>query len=176
MKIVSKIFAVSLMALMLSAAAVAAEQVKSSAGDEVSPNGGSDSCGLGWQVTKSKTLMGTFTRATTNAYLSPTWSMTSGTSGCEKHDFAKKDSETVKYVASNFYSIKADMAEGQGEYLTGLARLLGCDDTAVLGFGTATQKSFKSITTGADAYQTLQNVRSVISKDPSLSRGCGITG
>lgn len=164
----------SLVAMMLSGVAYSAEK-KGSGSEELSPNGGSDECGLGWQVTKNKTLMGTSTRGTTNVYLSPTWSMTSGTSGCEKHDFAKKDAESVKYVATNFYSLKADMAQGQGEYLAGLAILLGCDGQSMAGFESAVQKNFKSITNGADAFETLQNVKQTIRSDASLSHSCNMT-
>src|SRR5689334_498155 len=109
--------------------------------EELSGNQGSDSCGLGWQVTKQKSLLGTSTRGTTNAYLSPTWSMTSGTSGCEKHDVAKKDQDAVKYVATNLYPLSAEMAEGRGEYLVGLAQVMGCNDGVMADFGQMTQTS-----------------------------------
>ncbi|MEK6705285.1 MAG: DUF3015 family protein [Bdellovibrionota bacterium] len=144
--------------------------------EDVSPNQGSDSCGLGWQVSDKKTLMGTCTRGTTNAYLSPSWSMTTGTSGCKKHDFAKKDEEAVKYVASNYYPLRAEMAQGQGEYLVGLARVMGCDDAAASNLGGLTQRNFKTITQGADAYETLQNVKREIQKSPAMANGCGLTG
>jgi hypothetical protein len=136
------------------------------------PNGGSDACGLGWEVTKQKTLIGTLTRATTNAFLDPTWSMTSGTSGCSKHAIAKNDEEAVKYVASNFYPLTAEMADGQGEYLVGLAQVMGCNDAVISDFNQATQKSFNMITDNADAYQTVQNVKQVVRQNPVLSKNC----
>ncbi len=138
----------------------------------MSPNGGSDTCGLGWQVTERKSLLGTSTRGTTNSYLSPTWSMTTGTSGCEKHELAKNDVESVKYLASNFHSIKADMAEGQGEYLSGLARLMGCDDPSVSHLQTLAQKNYQSITGNSDAYETLQKVKNLVRQDANLMKGC----
>lgn len=160
---------VALTAAFISVSVVATEN---EAKAETSPNGGSDSCGLSWQVVKSKTIVGTSTRGTTNGVLNPSWSMTSGTSGCDKHDIAQKDAESVKYVAANYNSIKADMAEGQGEYLVGLARLMGCNDQAVSSFQQMTKKNYKSITSGSDAFETLQNVKGVMSRDASLSASC----
>ncbi len=142
--------------------------------NEISPNGGSDSCGLGWQVTKSKTLMGTSTRGTTNAYLSPSWSMTSGTSGCEKHPFSKKDEDALKYVSTNFYPLSAEMAEGKGEYLVAFAQVMGCNESVTADFQQMTQKSFKSITENADAYEVIQNVKSELHKSTSLAQNCTI--
>jgi hypothetical protein len=141
----------------------------------ISPNQGSDDCGLAWQVTRQKTLMGTFTRGTTNAYLSPTWSMTSGTSGCQKHELAKKEEQAVQYVAANFYPLTAEMAEGHGEYLVGLAQVMGCNDSVASNLGHETQRSFRSITNGADAYQTVQNIKQVIQKNPVLVQNCTLT-
>jgi hypothetical protein len=171
MKFITQLVSAAVVSSLITMSAFAAAAASK---DEISPNQGTDSCGLGWQVTKSKTIIGTSTRGTTNAYLSPSWSMTSGTSGCEKHDIAQKDSETVQYVASNYYSIKSDMAQGQGEYLAGLAQLMGCNDAA--SFGAAAQKNFRSITQGADAFETLQNLRKEVRTSPALAQSCGMTG
>ncbi len=159
---------------MMSASAMAAEKAAAapaSSDNQIAENRGSDSCGLGWSITKGKSLLGTSTRGSTNASLNPAFSMTSGTSGCEQHSFAKKDSDSVKYIAKNFNSIKADMAEGQGEYLAGLAQVVGCNDGAVSNFQSLAQKNYRSLTNGADAYQTLEHVRAMIQQNPSLS-GC----
>ncbi len=174
-KMIKMIGLMSFSALLVVGSVHAAEDAPRNQGNELSPNQGSNECGLGWQVTKQKTLMGTSTRGTTNYYLSPTWSMTSGTSGCQKHDFAKKDEEAVKYVASNFYPLTAEMAEGRGEYLAGLAQVMGCSDSVASNFGQATQKSFKAITNNADAYETLQNVKHVIENNAILSQNCSAT-
>ncbi len=56
-----------------------------------------DSCGLGWQVTDKKTYTATTTRGTTNAFIPPTFGMTTGTIGCEKLDIGKNDKEAADY-------------------------------------------------------------------------------
>jgi hypothetical protein len=118
--------------------------------------------------------LGTFIRGTTNAFASPTWSMTMGTSGCEKHQISKRDEQAVTYVASNFYPLTAEMAAGRGEYLAGLAQVMGCNDAVVSDFSQETQRSFTTITNNADAFQTLQNVKQVIQKNALLAQNCSI--
>lgn len=143
--------------------------------EPISPNGGSDQCGLAWKIVKGKTLMGTLTRMTTNYYFEPSFSMTSGTSGCEKHKIAQGEVESVKYVAANFNSIKSDMAEGQGEYLAGLGRLMGCSDQGMESFQNSAQQNFGTLTQGADAFQVLQNVKGMIRSNGQLSASCSTT-
>ena len=89
---------------------------------------GSDSCGLGWAVTKEKTLSATSTRGTTNGFLPPTLGMTSGTIGCDRHSIAQKDVETIRYITTYFDLLKYEMALGSGELLSGLALLMERSD------------------------------------------------
>jgi hypothetical protein len=161
-------------ALLLSLSAFAAPAASSGGGsakDEISPNQGSDMCGLGWQVTQNKTLLGTMTRGTTHYFLPPTFSMTTGTSGCVKHEIARNEVEGVKYVATNLDSLSAEMAQGSGEYVDGLARVMGCDESVMGRFGAMTQRKFRSIVSG-DAVGTFRAVKSEIGKDPLLAVSC----
>src|SRR5271170_3615642 len=54
-----------------------------------------DGCGLGWQVTDKKTIIGSLTRGSTNSFIPPSFGMTSGTLGCRKHEFSMRDQEGV---------------------------------------------------------------------------------
>ena len=83
-----------------------------------------DGCGLGWQFNDSRTMMGTTTRGTTNMTVPATFGMTSGTLGCEKIQFAKNDEKAATFVTSNFQTLKSELAEGQGEYVTGMVQSL----------------------------------------------------
>src|SRR4051812_42927982 len=78
-----------------------------------------DSCGLGWQVTQKKTLSAKTTRGTTNAFVPPTFGMTTGTIGCAQHPLSKRDVEGALYATTNFDELSVEMAEGQGEFLKG---------------------------------------------------------
>ena len=96
--------------------------------------GGSDSCGLGWQVIQSKSLSATSTRGTTNSFVPPTLGMTSGTIGCDAHPIAAKDVPAARYVATNFDILKHEVAMGQGEILLGFSQVMGCSPNQARGF------------------------------------------
>ena len=134
----------------------------------------SDGCGLGWQVTAKKSFLGTTTRGTTNAFVPPTFGMTSGTIGCEQHSFAKQDTNAAVFAFNNFDSIKIEMAEGQGETLQGFAKTMGCNDSAFGAFGEMTQQNYRAIigTEKTSSTQMFQNVKSQIKKNAILSSNC----
>ena len=134
----------------------------------------SDGCGLGWKIVKGTTLSATTTRATTNAYFPPTFSMTSGTSGCAKHPLVKKDEPAAIYAFNNLDTLRIEMAEGRGEFLQGFARILGCEDAALPAFGRMTQKHYQSIVPAetTSAFELLENIQQKIKQDTALASGC----
>lgn len=87
--------------------------------------GGSDSCGLGWEVTDKKTFSATTTRGTTNATIPPTFGMTTGTIGCDQHSLVKNEKRLLHYIDGNRELVMRDMATGEGEYLTQLTSMMG---------------------------------------------------
>jgi hypothetical protein len=129
---------------------------------------GTDGCGLGWQVTDKKTLMGTTTRGTTNAFVPPSFGMSSGTIGCDKHEFAKNEREAAVYAYNNYESLSVEMAQGHGETLDGFAHAMGCGDAAA--FGKMTQSNFKQIIEAPSAIDMFETVKSKIAADPSACR------
>jgi len=134
-----------------------------------SDGGGSDGCGLGWQVTDKKTMIATTTRGTTNAFVPPTFGMTTGTIGCDQHSFAKNEQKSVEFVASNYEPLMMNVAAGRGEYLDAFAQTLNCKDSNVL--GSALQKNYSNIAS-PDAVQFFKNVKSAIQSNPALASNC----
>lgn len=136
---------------------------------------GSDSCGLGWEITQRKTLFGTWTRATTNSFLPSSFSMTSGTSGCDQHMIVKADEEGVRYVSANREALSIDIAQGSGEYLDGLAKVIGCSDSALSNFGAMVQKNYQSLMGVSESISDLEfyhRVKDQIRHDPLLAIQC----
>ena len=122
-----------------------------------------DGCGLGWQVTDKKTYTATTTRGTTNAFIPPTFGMTTGTMGCQKLDIGKNDQEASSYVATNFDSLKSELATGRGEYVTALASALGCKASADM-IGSRLQQNYNSVVAPAqDSMQLFQNIKAEVS-------------
>ena len=139
-----------------------------------SDGGGSDGCGLGWQVTSKKSFLATTTRGTTNAVVHPTFGMTSGTIGCDQHSFAKRERQAVDFVASNKDPLIIDMSQGKGEYLHSFFKSMGCNDAAFGAFGKVTQSNFKSITSGKTPVDMYNNVKSHMRQDTVLSHSCAL--
>lgn len=134
---------------------------------------GTDGCGLGWQVTQKKTILGTSIRGTTNAFVPPTFGMTSGTLGCDKHEIAKNDMDAAKFAFNNQEPLSIEMAQGQGEYLAGFAKTLGCDDSVHADFAKMTQENYETIVIeDQSALSLLKNVKAQIRKHPVLSESC----
>lgn len=122
-----------------------------------STGGGSDGCGLGWEITNKKSLVATTTRATTNAVVPPTFGMTTGTIGCDQHSIARRDVPAAQFVASNYDALMMDMAQGQGENLQALAHTMGCTDAKA--FGEMTRREFSSLTQDADSLELVRRLR-----------------
>ncbi len=102
----------------------------------------SSGCGYGWEVMKDQSLLASSIRSTTNQIASNTIAMTMGTSGCAKHDIVLQKKEQLHFANSNYEMIVAEMANGQGEYLTSFANVLGCDNVA---FGISAQANLEEI-------------------------------
>lgn len=117
-----------------------------------------DGCGLGWQVTQDKTMIATTTRATTNAFVPPTFGMTFGTIGCDSFEgFAANEKANAEYVAQNFETLRNELAQGQGEYVSATAQSFNCESNA---FGSHVQKNFDSVVApaknGIELYKNLK--------------------
>ena len=136
----------------------------------------SDSCGMGWDIMDSPTLFGTSVRSTTNMILPPAFSMTSGTSGCAQHGFAKNEMEGVKFAVVNQDILTAELAEGQGEYVYGLAAAMGCDSAHYGEFGQMAQDAYGEIVTseGTSAIDMYKNVKKQVQNNPALVTACNI--
>ena len=140
--------------------------------EEIAPNEGSDSCGLGWKITQERTLMATTTRGTVNFFVPPSFGMSTGSLGCEKHGFALKEANAASYAAANFEPLKGDLAKGKGEYLEAFAFAMGCLDTSAL--GSSVRAHFREIlpAAGGNGHDLYRNVRGVIRSEKKLAALC----
>ncbi len=134
---------------------------------------GSSGCGLGWMVTKRKSLLSSLVRNYTNITGSATSGMTSGTSGCDKHSIVKNEKAAEHFAESNHNQLMIEMALGQGQYLTSFAQVMGCKN-ADAEFAKATRSSYESIYTSDQVTpaQVIQNTKFEINKNPNLAKAC----
>lgn len=137
----------------------------------------SSGCGMGWMLFKRNSLLSSYLRNITNATFSNTIAMTSGTSGCAKHDLVQNEKREIHYAESNFNSLNVEMALGRGESVTQLAYVMGCDSSVVGTFLSETQKNYGTIfeSDSTTPSQMLNQVHQIVNANPTLSQGCAVT-
>ena len=125
--------------------------------------GGSDSCGLGWNVTEKKSFSATSTRGTTNSFVPPTLGMTSGTIGCDQHSIVQKDIQTIRYITTYFDLLKHEMSKGSGDYLKGLAQLMEYSGNQC--FAEVLHKHYSQIIPGRTPLEAFKGIQKVTAKE-----------
>src|SRR4051794_32473550 len=104
---------------------------------------GAAGCGLGSIVIGNKPGFMQVLAATTNGtFGSQTFGITSGTSNCADTGGGVKSAQA--FVETNREALAKDIARGQGETISSLSSLAGCDGTAV---GSTLQSEFNKIFT-----------------------------
>lgn len=113
-------------------------------------------CGLGSMVIEDETKWAQVGAAFLNGTGVQTFGITFGTSNCTEDGVASASKERDVYVESNFSEIKRDIAMGEGEYLSGLAQVYGCDANA--GFSSALKKNQSKISAPASAVNEIDAI------------------
>jgi hypothetical protein len=132
----------------------------------------SSGCGLGWMFFKKNSLVSSSLRSTTNASSgNATFGMTSGTSGCAKHDIVQNEKKAIHFAEANFGKLMQEMSQGSGEYLTSFSVVLGCKNNA--GFSSAMQKNFSSVADAADGVALFNKVSNQFNSNLEIQKACG---
>ena len=132
-------------------------------------------CGLGAQLFKENEKGPQILAATTNgSFGTQTFGISSETLGCTKDGHVQAYKRAEVYAEVNLHQISENMAKGGGEYLAGLAGVVGCTDQA--SFAKFTQAKYSSIFTSenTDSTTMLTNLHAQLAADPKLSQTCSI--
>ncbi len=133
---------------------------------------GSSGCGLGWAVTKRKSLVSSSIRSTTNATASNTSAMTTGTSGCARHSIVKTEAQAVVYAQANYDNLMLETAQGDGEFLRGFVKVLGCNQEAYSAFSATLKAKYESFNQNLDPLEFLEKTKVEIKTNPALAAHC----
>jgi hypothetical protein len=135
---------------------------------------GAAGCGLGSLVFgDSPGIIQIFAATTNGITANQTFGITSGTSNCAGGGTASIMQET--FVSMNQSSLSRDVAAGQGEYLTTLGVLMGCEAGSQDVFATAMKDNHAKIfTPDATPAQVLEHVHTVIAENQTLAPVCKI--
>jgi hypothetical protein len=130
----------------------------------------SSGCGVGWMVTKSMSTSGSFTRSLTNATFSSQFAMTSGTSGCARHDLVMVEKQKIHYVENNFHPLKREIAFGDGERVLALSQVWGCRNSSFV--GRVLKSNFEEIFMINSPSAVVNKVNEVLLREPNLIHEC----
>lgn len=112
----------------------------------------STGCGLGSLIWKENTILSALFRATTNhSFSSQLFGITTGTSGCSQHSIVKRDMYPVYYAEANLPELRYELAQGQGEYVSTFALVLGCTPSAQAEFAVWAKGSYSKLFNNANA-------------------------
>jgi hypothetical protein len=131
-------------------------------------------CGLGAMVFEGKkeTVLFQMLASTTNgSFGNQSFGITSGTLGCTNDGIVKNNEKVDVFASVNFENLKQNMAQGQGEYLTSFANLLGVSENLQPVFFTLTQEQYASLikSEATTPSEMLVALNHELSSHPSLS-------
>ena len=135
---------------------------------------GTAGCGLGSVLIESGGFMQVFAATTNGSSYSQTFGITSGTSNCVEKGVVKIDKEQEVFVETNLDALQADMAAGGGEYLNGLATLMGCEESVWADVGSLAQANYSSVfpRDSTPALHALYTLKSEMSLNEDLAGAC----
>ena len=131
-------------------------------------------CGWGTMLFDGKTKkLHLILAATTNGTSgNQTFGITSETIGCTSDGtWVRNDKKVEAYAEVNFERLTKEMAQGGGEYLSGLSALMGCKDEAQRkAFYQLAQQKYERIIPSekTDSAALVRNLRVEMSSDPVL--------
>jgi hypothetical protein len=133
-------------------------------------------CGVGSLIFKDNTAVQQVLAATTNGtFGNQTFGITTGTLGCTASGNLQHTSQAQQnFVAANYRNLSREMAAGQGEYLSSLSGMLGCDQASATAVGKLTQSNYPALFPSKDATpeQLLGTLKTEMKADPKLSSSC----
>ena len=133
-------------------------------------------CGLGklaWgDYAHQKNIAPQVMMATTNAFGSGTFGISSGTSGCTNDGKVMAEQKTTLFAELNFENLSQEMAQGQGEHLASLATLMGVPAEHQAEFFAMTQERYTSLvkTGEASPVAMVKAINSAIATHPVLAQ------
>jgi len=136
---------------------------------------GMSGCGLGSVLFgETENRGGQILSSTTNGiYSNSTFGMSSGTSNCVPEK-SEKTAELKKnmniFISANKEALANDIVKQNGETITALSEIVGCNDTKYL--GTKLQSRYDLIYSKNDAKTVTDNMYNVIATDGYLVENC----
>jgi hypothetical protein len=130
-------------------------------------------CGVGAMIWKDNTKGQQILAATTNQWFAPSFSITSGTSGCTPEGMALRQKKRKVFVAVNYRALRRELAAGEGEYASSFASLMGCSGDGASAFLSHAKSNYNTLVpAGSTPEAMLSNAEHSVTATPSLAAVC----
>jgi Protein of unknown function (DUF3015) len=123
-------------------------------------------CGLGNMVMGKDNQV--FAATTNGTFASQLFGITSGTSNCERGGSV---AQMTMFVESNRVALSNEAARGQGETVTALSSILGCQDADQLGADLKSNYS-EIFANKENSVAISRSIQNTIQKNPALAQTC----
>ncbi len=121
---------------------------------------GSAGCGLGSLVFKNNNMTQILAATTNGTFGSQTFGITFGTSNCNSKGEVKVSMARESFIEANYKDLARNAANGNGEYVTNLAKLYNADATT---FGNLLQKNYNTIFAANNAKVAVTEINRLVS-------------
>jgi hypothetical protein len=130
-------------------------------------------CGLGAVVLEDKPGIVQVVAATLNGIIgNQTSGITTGTLNCDGESGASASIDQQVFVDINYASLMRDAATGQGEYVSTLGTLLGCEAAVLPRFSEVAQAKHGELFVSGTPDETLVNIKKAVAGDEILAASC----
>lgn len=123
---------------------------------------GSAGCGLGSLAFKNNDMTQVLAATTNGSFGSQTFGMTFGTSGCNNDGLVKVGMARESFIEANYKDLSRDVAKGNGEYVTSLAKLYGYTPENTWQFTQLLQKNHTVIFSANDVKTAVNTINRLV--------------
>ncbi|OGR80611.1 MAG: hypothetical protein A2X32_00265 [Elusimicrobia bacterium GWC2_64_44] len=123
---------------------------------------GAAGCGLGSLAFKKNDMTQVLAATTNGTFGSQTFGMTFGTSGCNNEGLVKVGMARESFIEANYKDLSRDVAKGNGEYVTNLARLYGYTPENTWQFTQLLQKNHTTIFASNNAQTAVTAINKLV--------------
>jgi len=124
---------------------------------------GAAGCGLGSLVFKKNDATQILASTTNGTFGSQTFGLTFGTSECNNEGLVKLTMARESFIEANYKDLSSDVAKGNGEYVTNLAKLYGYTPENTWQFTQLLQKNHTVIFAANDVKTAVTTINSLVS-------------
>ena len=133
----------------------------------------STGCGLGSMLLEGQSglVMHIVVTSLNGTSGNQTFGLTTGTSNCDASETVMNEMMQEQFVTVNYENLSGEMAQGQGQYVTAMADLMGCPAAAQGTFARMSQEKYPELFSAPEmeAKRWIVGLKAAMAQDPQSS-------